>query len=314
MKPILMLNLGGTICMSQTHTGLQPNSDVLPDFLNHHYPDVDYVYKEPFTLIDSSQADYHYWYDVAAYIQTHHNAYRGIIITHGTDSMAYFAASLRFYFKTLCLPIIITGSQIPLTHENSDAVSNIAYAIEHIDRPIMQKMHIAIAFNEQLLQAEKTSKVDTQSRNAFSQNCRGPVSKTSTLDQTISLRALNVKHIEIVWIHPAFNYQTLPDIQPNTIFIIKSYGAGNLPKHPLLETFFKRVQDKNGLVINHSQCFYSEINMDIYEAGHWLKQNNVLSAQNLVLEALLAKLQCIDSNQIATIRHNLLTPWHYELA
>ncbi|MCJ8314925.1 MAG: asparaginase [Saccharospirillaceae bacterium] len=313
MKPILILNLGGTICMCPSESGLIPDSQVLPDFLNKHHQRLNFVYKEPFELIDSSQANNVYWYQCAQYIMDNHNDYRGVIITHGTDTMAYFASSLRFYFASTSLPIIITGSQLPLTQDGNDAIANVQFAIKQIDDRLIQQMGIAIAFNNQLLQAEKTSKVDTQTFNGFAQNCT-----TAVLTQSISaltmMRELNIKNIQLIWIHPSFDFNQLPTPQSGLIYIFKSYGAGNLPKHPKLEDFLLKAIQKNAVVINHSQCFYSEVDMNIYAAGNWLGNYNVLGAKNMTMEALMAKLHCIDTDDIKKLKTLLLTPFHYELA
>jgi len=313
MKPILILNLGGTICMCPSESGLIPDSHILPDFLHKHHQQLNFVYKEPFELIDSSQANNAYWYQCAQYILDNHNHYRGIIITHGTDTMAYFASSLRFYFASISLPIIITGSQLPLSQDGNDAISNMQFSIDQIDAPIMQQMGIAIAFNNQLLHAEKTSKVDTQTFNGFAQNGESGVLTQCISDLTL-LRELKIKNIQVIWIHPSFDFNQLPLPQSGLIYIFKSYGAGNLPKHPKLENFLLKTIQENAAVINQSQCFYSQVDMSIYEAGNWLSVYNVIGAKNMTLEALMAKLHCIDTFDIEKLKALLLTPFHYELA
>jgi len=51
----------------------------------------------------------------------------GVVITHGTDTMAYTCSAISFMLsKTpVPIPIVFTGSLIPATEENTDAINNL---------------------------------------------------------------------------------------------------------------------------------------------------------------------------------------------
>lgn len=53
----------------------------------------------------------------------------GIVVLHGTDTMAYTAAALSFFLQKLPVPIVLTGSMIPGGDDGSDAPANLADAI-----------------------------------------------------------------------------------------------------------------------------------------------------------------------------------------
>ncbi len=62
---------------------------------------------------DSSQLEVStVWPKIADIIRTHANMYRGFVITHGTDTLAYSAAAITFLLRHLQRPVIITGSQV----------------------------------------------------------------------------------------------------------------------------------------------------------------------------------------------------------
>lgn len=46
-------------------------------------------------------------------------------IIHGTDTMAYTAAALSLMLRGFKRPIVLTGSQLPLTAPRSDARQNL---------------------------------------------------------------------------------------------------------------------------------------------------------------------------------------------
>ena len=52
-----------------------------------------------------------------------------IVIAHGTDTMCYTSAALSFMLQGIKIPVVLTGSNIPLETEGTDAVTNIHDAI-----------------------------------------------------------------------------------------------------------------------------------------------------------------------------------------
>ena len=56
----------------------------------------------------------------------------GMIILHGTDTMAYFAQLAARALTHMKIPFIITGSKIPPDGEGTDAFKNIDYAVEQV--------------------------------------------------------------------------------------------------------------------------------------------------------------------------------------
>ena len=66
---------------------------------------------------------------MAETIRTNYDAYDGFVITHGTDTMAYTAAGLSYLIQNSRKPVVITGAQIPLAEENSDAARNLRDAV-----------------------------------------------------------------------------------------------------------------------------------------------------------------------------------------
>ncbi|MFW5443941.1 MAG: asparaginase [Methylococcaceae bacterium] len=56
----------------------------------------------------------------------------GIIITHGTDTLAFTAAALSFYFNTITIPILLVSSDFPLDHPQANGLSHFICALEFI--------------------------------------------------------------------------------------------------------------------------------------------------------------------------------------
>ena len=55
--------------------------------------------------------------------------YSGIVITHGTDTMAYTASVLSFMLRGISIPVVLTGAQLPMAHPLSDGMENLRTAL-----------------------------------------------------------------------------------------------------------------------------------------------------------------------------------------
>jgi L-asparaginase len=58
--------------------------------------------------------------------------YDGIIVTHGTDTLAFTAAALSFYFHSLDKPLLLVSSNYPLEHPQANGLQNFNCAVEFI--------------------------------------------------------------------------------------------------------------------------------------------------------------------------------------
>jgi L-asparaginase len=78
-------------------------------------------------LIDSTNATFKTWNEIATRIWSRRLLYKSFVVTHGTDSLAYTASALTFMLgqKDSCIPpIVITGSQVPIYAPLTDGLNN----------------------------------------------------------------------------------------------------------------------------------------------------------------------------------------------
>ena len=81
--------------------------------------------------IDSSEINFEHWKEIAEIIETNYNSYDGFVVLHGSDTMAFTASALSFMLQGLKKPVILTGSQLPIssivlnnTYNQTQAVSS----------------------------------------------------------------------------------------------------------------------------------------------------------------------------------------------
>ncbi len=96
----------------------------------------------------------------------------GIILGHGTDTLAYTSSALAFMFEKINIPLLIVGSQRSSDRGSSDAAMNLICAADFITNSdftgIAICMHSSAGDNKcSILPATKTRKMHTSRRDAF---------------------------------------------------------------------------------------------------------------------------------------------------
>jgi L-asparaginase/Glu-tRNA(Gln) amidotransferase subunit D len=76
-------------------------------------------------IIDSAESSIEFMNEVRRLIKINYKLYDCFLIIHGTDTMEHTAASLSFTISNLTKPIVLTGSQIPLSNIVNDAYRNL---------------------------------------------------------------------------------------------------------------------------------------------------------------------------------------------
>ena len=165
MKSILLITTGGTIASSNNGQGLVPtsSSNEILNMINKIASEYDVSTMDLFSL-DSSNIQMEEWQKMAETIYLEHKKYDGIVLTHGTDTMAYTGSVLSFMLQNVPIPIVLTGSQLPLHHPMTDGIENLrtAFAMAASEIP-----GVFIAFNRKVMLATRAVKVRTTSFDAF---------------------------------------------------------------------------------------------------------------------------------------------------
>lgn len=128
MKKILLIGTGGTIaCVKDNSIHLDS-----PFKITEHckFDDVIFDCKSPFTVL-SENIDFTLWQRLIDFINSQNSKeYSGVIILHGSDTLAYTGALLAniFYDENICL----TASDKPVEDKASNAEKNFTDAVDYI--------------------------------------------------------------------------------------------------------------------------------------------------------------------------------------
>jgi L-asparaginase/Glu-tRNA(Gln) amidotransferase subunit D len=139
MKQILVVFTGGTIGSSTSEGTIKPSEaapfKLLGEF-ERRFPDkskeVVFESIEPIRLLSENLAPAAWPIIIEAIEAKQPERYDGVIVTHGTDTLAYTAAALGFYFHGLKVPLLLVSSDHPLDHPKANGVDNFRCAVDLI--------------------------------------------------------------------------------------------------------------------------------------------------------------------------------------
>ena len=307
-KRVLIVYTGGTIGMVPGDNGLVPSAGfetLLRQRLGERLetlPAFDLVELKP--LIDSAELVPTQWNSVAEAVVCRYEDYDGFVVLHGTDTLAYTASALSFMLQGLDKPVILTGSQIPLSRARNDAEAHLLAALELAARPDIHE--VCLYFNGRLLRGNRSVKLDSSALAAFDAPnfpalgevgidiCLRPDLLLPVAPRNFILPPFDNRAVAVLRLFPGIQVDLLQAVlnQPGLrALILQSYGVGNAPVMTpgLLDTLAAAVS-RGILVVNLSQCARGGVAPGTYATGAALAQAGVIPGADLTLEAAFAKL------------------------
>lgn len=334
-KRIYIAYTGGTIGMEKSANGYVPTPGFLtqcignmPEFYRSEMPLFDIHEYNP--IIDSANMSPADWQKIADDIYSRYDDYDGFIVLHGTDTMSFTASALSFMFDGLSKPIIVTGSQIPLSELRSDGHINLLESLYiAANYPINE---VGLYFDNRLFRGNRTTKIHADGFGAFASknfpelieagiNIRlvsGKITEQAQLDMPLNLAQIKPQPIGVVHLYPGIATEVISNIieQPVRALIIQSYGVGNAPQSKDFLALLRQASEDGIIVVNRTQCAQGRVNMDGYATGSALKASGVISGFDMTLEATLTKLHYLLSQDLSvdTIKQMMQTSLRGELS
>ena len=142
MKKILVVFTGGTIGSTIADGAINISGKAafkLLQLFDQQYGDssaVQFDTLQPLQILSENLAPAAWKILIEAIESAQPEKYDGIIVTHGTDTLAYTAAALSFYFHTLKIPMLLVSSDYPLENANGNGLANFMCAVEFIRQEI----------------------------------------------------------------------------------------------------------------------------------------------------------------------------------
>ncbi|MDO8940442.1 MAG: asparaginase domain-containing protein [Methylicorpusculum sp.] len=140
MKDILVVFTGGTIGSSNSEGTIDTdpsNSYKLIDLYRKAHDTeqaIQFKCLQPLQML-SENLHPRVWTTLINAVEAENpDQWAGIIITHGTDTLAYTAAALGLYFNKITVPLLLVSSNYPLDDGRANGLANFACAVEYIKR------------------------------------------------------------------------------------------------------------------------------------------------------------------------------------
>ncbi len=132
---------------------------------------------EQFTNVASGSITYQNWRDLAVRINELYRTrpeLRGVVITHGTDTMEETAYFLDLTVAS-CKPVIVTGAMRTATSIGPDGPANLYDAIVTAASPAAVGRGAMVLLNDEIFSARDVTKIHTTRPDAFDSPTRGPI-------------------------------------------------------------------------------------------------------------------------------------------
>jgi glutamyl-tRNA(Gln) amidotransferase subunit D len=236
----------------------------------------------------------------------------GVVIAHGTDTMAYTSAALSFALQNLPVPVILVGAQRSSDRPSSDAATNLIGAVKAAgEAPFAEvglAMHQTISDTAIVVhRGTKVRKCHTSRRDTFKSINGFPIAKIKDLQ--VTMQTNDYQHRDSkkkLILKPNFSEEVALvkfyiGLDPAIIdfyvdrgtkgILLEGSGLGHVSKFCF--DAIKRAVTKGVVVALASQCIWGRVNMNVYDTGRDLLSFGVVPLDDMFPETALVKLMWV---------------------
>ena len=333
-KPdIAMVITGGTIASKlDPKTGAVKWLDT-PESLFKIYPELfDKVnvskVEIPF-MKGSENMDFKDWKKIAKVVQRLLNEMhiKGVIITHGTDSLHYTSAALSFFLGKVNKPVVLTYSQRSIDRASSDANLNLQCSALVAISDIAEVVLVGHASSNDdycnAMQGTKVRKFHSSKRDAFKVVNDKPIAKIypERIEVLKNYNKRNKKKVKLdlkfeekvalVKFYPSQNPEILGFyLKKKYKGIVLEMGAlGHVATKRARLSWIKKLKEvqKKGLIVcGVTQCFYGRTDPLVYSNGRELLKTGIIYLKDMLAETAFVKLGWVLGHKEWNVKEKML--------
>ena len=316
-KKILLLTTGGTIASLPGGEGLEPRrSEVMEREIQQLRTYYDITVQDVMCL-DSSNIRPEQWQLIAREVFQRRLDFDGVVISHGTDTMAYTASAVTYMLPGIDRPVVFTGSQLPMADMLSDGPANLRTAFA-----MAASGHngVFLAFDRKVMLGCRAVKIRASGFSAFeSINARYAaqvMGRGLVVDHEVLPKVTGPARLCQDFSDKVFLLKLTPGLNP-AIFdmlaamgyrgiVVEAFGLGGVNVlHKGLRGIHRAVEDGISVVIT-TQCLYDSADLQVYQVGQKLLELGVIQGKDMTSEAAMTKLmwalgQGMDQAEIANL-------------
>lgn len=256
------------------------------------------------------------------------NKSKGIVISHGTDTMHFTSSALSFMLQDLTSPVVITGAQRSSDRGSFDGAFNLISASRIAANADIASVMVCMHSSSQddlcqLSRGTKVRKMHTSMRDAFKTINEEPLAYID-LEGKIRENQTNLPRRNDGEIKLNTNFEekvalikSFPGILPELVdfyidrnirgLIIEGTGLGHVPTFPPKDEenrdfmkALKRAIDENIFVGMTSQCIYGRVHPFVYRALRTGYQYGITYLEDMLPETAYVKLGWVLGNYTET--------------
>lgn len=236
---------------------------------------------------------------------------KGVIITHGTDSLNYTSAAISFFLRNLNKPVVLTYAQRSTDRASSDAALNLECSAMAATSEIAEVMIVGHESSEDnfciAIPGTKAKKLHSSRRDAFKTINSLPFARISKKEIKI-LRKHNYRNknkvladtkfeekVALIKFYPGQDSSILDYYIKNGYkgIVIESLGLGQIATSEARLSWTKKLKEviKKGLTVCFTaQTIYGRLDPLVYSTGRELVKTGVIFLEDMLSETAFVKL------------------------
>ncbi len=340
LPKLAIISTGGTIACRVDYRSGAVQPALSADDLYSVFPELSEIARidtEILYQVFSEDLTPTHWSRLAEAVARHiEGGAQGVVITHGTDTMAYSAAALSFALQNLPVPVILVGSQRSSDRPSSDAASNLLGAVIIASKAPFAEVCVSMhaGTSDDILfvhRGTKVRKCHTSSRDAFKSINSEPLAKYDTSSGDLEVIAKDYRQRDErrrLELKPQFNEKAAlvkfwPGMDPSVCkwyvnngyrgIVLEGTGLGHVSKS--FQDYLNKFAAEGIFVGMTSQCLWGRVNMNVYYTGRDLQGVGVIPLEDMLPETALVKLMWAlsQTNDVGKVKEMMLTNFANEI-
>lgn len=320
----MILHTGGTIASRVDYSTGSVIAQFSPDEILSNNPELKEIGDFGSVLVSNIMSEaitFKHYNKIAKAIKKEiDNKCKGIIITHGTDTLHYTSAAISFMLENLPIPIVFVGSQRSSDRGSSDASMNLICAARFLKENIAG-VFVCMHENSEdnnciIIDGTHARKNHTSRRDAFKAVNNSPSARVDFKSGRVELLKKSNEVVGELKVHLFKDIKVgIIKTRPNMFaeefnfyknfdgLIIEGTGIGNAPvmsfdkESEESDKIFETIKKLKIPIALTSQTINGRINMDVYSVSRKLKDIGLMGNQlDMTTETAYIKLAWLLSN------------------
>jgi len=331
--PVKVIATGGTIASKVEYETGAVRPAMNPEELLEVIPEAGEIATldvEIIMSILSENMEPEYWERIAESIyRSMARGYKGIVVTHGTDTMGYTSAAIAFAVQRMPIPVVFVGSQRSSDRPSTDAFLNFIGALIAASKAPFAESAVAMHSDTSdteiaIHRGTRVRKMHTSRRDAFQSINSHPIALVDPYKREVRMIASDYRsrgdgepilyngferRVVLIYSYPGIEDELIEMLIDKGYkgIVIAGTGFGHVPEKII--SSLRRATEMGIPVAITSQTLYGRVNLMIYTTGREMLRAGVIPCEDMLPETAYVKLSWIlkRTKEMSEIRRLMLT-------